>query len=131
MAKRKLTLTNGQTVTLNSDVSMSTMKKWKKDDLISKNFLGKLVILESNPKEFETDDLENAIYLSYLNGNNKSNYSQEEFEDLINYDISLAGELLSEMCAGTNKHHKLQETFKQATTKPKNNEKSRGKKFPK
>lgn len=127
MPQYQLTLTNGKKVNLNSDVSMTAMKKWKKDGLISPNFLGKLVVLDKNPKDFESDDLENAIYLAYLNARNDSNYSQEEFEDLLNYDLGFAGQLLSEMCSGTNKQHKLQESFRKKTT----NKNSGGKKFPK
>lgn len=128
MPKHQLVLNNNQTVNLDSDVSLHVMKKWKKAGLISSNFLGKLVVLETNPTAFETDDIENAIYLAYLNAKNKNHYDQEAFEKLLPYDIALGGQLLSEMCSGNSKQHKLQESFVKATTK---NNNQGGKKHPK
>lgn len=127
MPKYQIVLTNGSKVTLNTDVTLATMKKWKKDNLVSQNFLGNLVMLDRNPREFESNDLDNAYYLAYLNANNKKQYTQEQFENFLSYDIGVAGQLLSEMCSGQNKLDKLQESFKQKTTK---NDKG-GKKHPK
>lgn len=127
MPKYQIDLTNGKRVELNTDVTLATMKKWKKDKLVSQNFLGNLVMLDRNPREFESSDMDNAYYLAYLNGKDKNKYSRETFEQLLAYDIGIAGQLLSEMCSGQNKLYKLQESFKEKTTKSENG----GKKHPK
>lgn len=128
MSKYTLKLDNGQIVKLDTDVSMQTMKVWKKNGLISKNFLGKLMVLEQNPTDFDTEDLENAIYLAYKNADNETDYSLEEFNEQISYDLETAGKMLSEMVSGDSKKNSLRQSFIQATTKSKETSK---KKYPK
>lgn len=128
MPVHQLILTNGKTVRLDTDVSLGKMKRFKKDGTLSPNFLGKLMLLESDPKSFETDDLENAFYMAYLNANSNP-MSQDLFEDQLNYDLETAGELFSEIVGSVNKKGTMQKEFIKRTSKK--NKNSGGKPYPK
>lgn len=128
MAKHIIILKNGFRVNLDTDMSLRQMKKFKSKGLLDKNFIGKLALLEVNPKEFEMDDLENALYLAYLNADNEVSYTQEEFESLVPYDLGFYGEIFSEMLQGETKKGEMQKEFIKKTSKKDNN---KGKKFPK
>lgn len=77
------------------------------------------MVLEQNPTDFDTEDMENAIYLAYKNADNKTDYSLEEFNEQISYDLGTAGKMLSEMVSGDSKKNSLRQSFIQATTKSK------------
>ncbi|WP_314068433.1 hypothetical protein [uncultured Vagococcus sp.] len=121
-------LRNGETAKLDTDVSLGKMKKFKKDGTLSPNFLGKLMLLESDPKSFETDDLENAYYIAYLNANSNP-MPQDVFESQLNYDLEKATEFFSEIVGGSNKKGTMQKEFIKHTTKK--NKQQGGKKHPK
>lgn len=122
MARHTIELMNGESIELETSLSLGDISRFKKKNLMSKGMF-KAVINGAQGLEDEVIEygLE-AYYLAYLKANENPTLSKEDLLDQINYTLMDVLKIYGEVAGGNKQKPKMAKNF-EAVTKVETGEK--------
>jgi len=114
---REIKLNDGKTVQVEPKISIHALRRFQKEGLLPESLLAKFVGAEKNPGDMEPY-LINSAWLAFVNKNPNTSMTQDDFEDKLNLDFELFGQILAEMVSGSVKADAtMAQGFRQSTKK--------------
>lgn len=127
MSRYELTLNNGETVELDTRLTIKRMMIIQEEHKFSTSFLntvmGMTVGQSVTQDMFKMEDLLVAPYIAYRNANLANALTQEEFTDLVDFDLMMCVELLTDII-GMGQNKGFSSGFRKKTVKLKETKKN-------
>lgn len=124
---KEILLTNGQTVKINTNLSLAAVKVARLEGLMSEDIIRDMMMIEVDPTQANFEDLENAPFLAYRNAN-PDGMEQEEFEEHLPFDLEMYGQIYGQIVANEARKKQMAEEFKKVTNGKKNKSKKNARK---
>ncbi|MEF2024789.1 hypothetical protein [Streptococcus canis] len=113
----EIELTNGQTVPINTRISLLDFQRAQREGLMSKHMLNDMIARRKGNSAFNANDYLNASFVAYRSAGGAM--TKEEFQAVCPFDLELLGTIFGQIMTGGKpvEKSKFQASFEKATKK--------------